>query len=251
MQLKGKALRRALELDAIRVGADIPLITDTTELVTPETAQDMLTRNKHNRPINWSRVEEYAAMMKAGEWRLHAQGIILDKDGNILTGQKRLWAIVVSATPVYMRVSRGNPTETARLIDRGTPQTARDLASRETERKHSPTEASIVRAYCAAMGNIRPSVDQVADCLAANKDALRIMVAGLKRVKKTKAILMVCGALIAANNDAEIESRLAMVPDIATSLEIELLPHTPSDCWNKGAAFGLAMDKAVNILRRR
>ena len=90
--IKGKALRKALETkEAYRLTEDIPLIIDTTEWITPETAQEMLKRNKHNRPVNWNKVEEYADIMAGGQWQLHAQGIILDCDGNILTGQKRLW----------------------------------------------------------------------------------------------------------------------------------------------------------------
>src|SRR5678815_3587241 len=104
--MKGnKAMRRALQTsDAIRVNSDVPLIVDTTELITPEVAQEMLNHNKGNRPVNWNQVEQYAAMMKAGEFKLTAQGIVLDKTGNLLTGQTRLWAVVLSNCSVYMRV---------------------------------------------------------------------------------------------------------------------------------------------------
>ena len=38
-----KAMRRAaMTKDAIRISGDVPLITDTTELITPELAQEML-----------------------------------------------------------------------------------------------------------------------------------------------------------------------------------------------------------------
>ena len=76
-----KALRRALETsDALRVNANVPLIVDRTELITPEIAREMLKKNQRNRPINWTKVDEYAAIMKAGKWELHAQGIILDTE---------------------------------------------------------------------------------------------------------------------------------------------------------------------------
>ena len=136
--IKGKALRRALESkDAMRINGEIPLIVDTTELITPAIAQEMLKHNKTNRPINWRKVEEYADLMAHDQWKLHSQGIIFDPDGNILTGQKRLWAVVYSGKDVLMRVSRGCPADTVRILDRGTPQTARDMASRETKRKHT------------------------------------------------------------------------------------------------------------------
>ena len=166
--MKGKALKRALEVDPIRAGGDIPLITDKTELITPTVAQEMLRANKDNRPINWKKVEEYSDAMVRGEWKLHAQGIVLDEGGNILTGQKRLWAVIYADVSVYMRVSRGNPKDTAKLLDRGDPQSARDLASRGTGRWHSPTESSIARACAALTGNMRPSKTQLADIFEAN-----------------------------------------------------------------------------------
>lgn len=254
--MKGKALRRALVIpDAIRVGADLPLITDTTELITPEVAQEMLRRNKHNRVINWRKVEEYATAMTNGEWRIHGQGIIVDVDGNVMTGQKRLWAVVFSGVNVYMRVSRGNPPDVATLIDRGDPQTARDLASRRTERRHSPTESSIARAYSALMGNVRPSVDELAEVIALIADDVAVLLEHTKGTKKTKPVIMILGALIAEVDTiqppgrAERRAILARAaPELAAELEARLLPHTPGQYWNKGAAFGLAMEKAAGVV---
>jgi hypothetical protein len=115
--MKGKALGRAMETkDVIRISGDVPLITDVTELVTPELAEKILKRNKNNRPINWRKVEEYARLMTEGKWKLHSQGIVIDADGNLLTGQKRLWAIIYSGTSVLMRISRGCPSNTASLL---------------------------------------------------------------------------------------------------------------------------------------
>ena len=55
-----KALRRAEKTkDSIRIGGDVPLSVDTTELITPIVAQEMLKCNKANRPVNWNKVEEY------------------------------------------------------------------------------------------------------------------------------------------------------------------------------------------------
>lgn len=48
INLKGRSLKRALETkDAARLlDGDIPLITDTTELITVEKAQELLKKNK-------------------------------------------------------------------------------------------------------------------------------------------------------------------------------------------------------------
>lgn len=249
MTLKGKSLRRAcLTNDSFRISGDVPLIQDTTEFITPEKAQEMLKLNKNNRPVNFNKVEEYKKKMQAGEWKFHAQGIVLDGRGNILTGQKRLWAIVYSGIGQYMRVSRGSPAETAPLLDRGTPQSARDVASRKTERKHSPSEASVIRAMYAIQGNVRPSLDEIADGLQANDIFLGIAMEKTKRIKKTKPVMMILAALCASRGNGE--RLLGQVEPLAEELTTALLPIKIQDCWNRGAAFTLAMEKAVDICSR-
>jgi len=245
--LKGKALRRAMATkDAHRLSNKIPLIQDTTELVTPEMAEKLLRANTNNRPINWNKVEEYRKMMEAGTWKFHAQGIILDAKGNILTGQKRLWAIVYSGIPQYLRISRGSPADTASLIDRGTPQSSRDLASRISDRRHSPVEVSIIRATMAAAGNSKPTTDQIADQLARNADILAVIMQQTKGIKKTKELLMILGAFIFLKN----AGRLGELEQLGAKLSKKMDPIKVDACWNKGAAFILAMEKAVSVVDR-
>lgn len=245
--VKGKSLRRALQtLEAGRVATNLPLIIDTTEFITPDMAQELLKRNKHNRPINWKKVEEYADLMSSGKWALHAQGIIIDADGNILTGQKRLWAVIYSGMEgIYMRISRGSSKETASLLDRGTPQTARDLASRATERKHSPTEASIVRGVCVLSGIIKPSADHVAEALIKYDDMLRLVLLETKGTRKTKAMLMVLSAVVYAISDKSKAVALCRsIEQLGSKLENALLPDHATRCFGRGAAYSRALQLA-------
>lgn len=252
-----KAMRRALETgDAIRVNANIPLIEDKTELITPAIAMEMLKHNSNNRPINWRKVEQYADLMKAGQWKLHGQGLILDTNGNVLTGQKRLWAVVKSQVNVYFRVSRGNPPETAKLIDRGDLQSARDLASRDTERRHSPTEASIARAIAVTNGIPKPTVDEIANIMALHAEIVARLLKEAQGTKKTRGVLMILAAIATDSYTSgsidPVEYGAAHVPQlpaIVTKLEQALRPETPEGCWNKGAAFTLAMGHALRIVQ--
>lgn len=249
-----KALRRALATkEDYRVVDKVPLIVDTTELITPEKAKIMLKNNKKNRPINWRKVEEYAQLMREGKWRLHSQGIIIDQNNNLLTGQKRLWAVIYSGEGVYMRVSRGCPDTTANLLDRGDPQSARDLASRVTEKKHSPTEASIARAVCFLQGNTKPSRDAIADALVSNSAIMDIIMTETKGTKKTKSVLTMLAAVCAlcAGSAPELVHNLAKhVTIFARQLEEGLLPETAERCWGRGAAFRLSLQKAKEIAER-
>jgi hypothetical protein len=248
--VKGKALRRALATtDVLRVNADIPLITDTTELVTPQVAEEMLKKNKRNRPVNWRKVEEFSSIMRAGQWKLHSQGIILDPSGNILTGQTRLWAVVYSDTPVYLRISRNNPASVAKLIDRGRPQSARDLATRDTEKKHSPTESSIARAICALAGNLRPSTDSLADAITANTQKAEVVLAETSGTKKTKSVLMIMAAICyQATSESQARLMAMRTREFADRLESALIPQTAESCWGKGAAFSLALTQAKTVI---
>ena len=244
-----KAMRRAaMTKDAIRISGDVPLITDTTELITPELAQEMLKRNKANRPINWRKVKEYADLMAAGKWQLTAQGIVLDGDGNILTGQKRLWGVIYSGASVYMRVSRGNPSDTASLLDRGTPQSARDLASRRTEKKHSPTEASIARAVCALRGNLKPRTDDLAEVITSNSDMAAELLYETAGTRKTKPVIMILAAICEARPNGQLRKLCNRVESMSQMLEKALAPETAERCWGKGAAFAIAMENARKIV---
>jgi hypothetical protein len=246
--MKGRALRRALQTkDAYRIGGptEIPLIVDTTELISPDVAYELLLKNNNNRPINWQRVEEYARIMARGEWALHAQGIILDTSGNILTGQKRLWAVIYSGTAVYMRVSRGNPPTVGKLLDRGTPQSARDLASRGTGRGHSPVEASVARGILALKGNLRPSTDALAATIEAHAEAMAALLAKSAGTKKTRAVLMILAAICTEVIDTQRALIIARQLDqLAQELEHVLQPHGAAGCWGRGSLFGFALEKA-------
>lgn len=245
--MKGKALRRALANDPLRINAEVPLIVTTTELVSPDLAKAMLQRNTRNRPINWRKVDEYAEIMRSGRWRLHDQGIMLDVHDNILTGQKRLWAVIKAGINIYMRISRGNPTDTANVIDRGVPQSARDLAARETGRVHSPTEASLARAIAVLGGNLKPSSDELATILLEYTTPMAIVMSQSRGGKKTREMLMIVAAMMLQYGD-KIGQEIFRVPVLTDQLRAELLPRTAVECWGRGAAFSLAMEHARRIV---
>lgn len=245
-----KAMRRALaSADVVRVNTNLPTITDKTELISPDDAKEMLKNNKNNRPVNWRKVEEYAAIMRRGEWKLHPQGIIFDPDGNILTGQTRLWAIIYADSAVYLRVSRGSPADTAFVIDRGRPQSARDLSTRKTERKHSPIESSIARCVCILLGNPKPAPDDIANVLVEKDVILATILKTTTGTKKDKAMLMILGAIAFIAKDTSQAGMLAQKSRVfGDQLESALVPYKADACWGRGVAFSMALDKARHVV---
>jgi hypothetical protein len=245
VKLKGKAFKKALTTkDAHRL-AGVPLIQDETVWMTPELAKAHIDQNEGNRDVNWRRVKIIQKDMEEGRWKFHAQGIILDAKGNLLTGQKRLWAIVMSGISQWMRVSKGSPPDTAHLIDRGVSQSSRDLATRATKRKHSPTEGSLVRGIYAFEGVLRPNADKISEYIVKHDDGLGLAMKKTKGIKKTKSVLMTMAA-ICVLGDPEL---YGLLEEMANVLEDRLKPSLPEDCWNRGAAFTMAMQKAVKICK--
>jgi len=243
-----RALRRAVETsDVGRLTGKVPLITDHTDLITPLVAQEMLKKNTFNRPINWKKVEEYADVMKNGGWKLTSQGIVFDENGVLLTGQQRLWAVIYSDTAVYMRVSRGCPSDTVRLLDRGAPQTSKDLAARETKRKHTSVESSIARAMLVMNGKT-PTTDAIANLLIEQSSKLLLITDELKGTKKTKGILMISAAICIAEKNIKQECK--KIDTYVKELESALYPSTSEKCWGRGIAFTMALEQAKKIIFR-
>lgn len=95
--------------------------------VTPALAQQMLLRNtKKQRSIRDKVVEGYALAMTEGRWKLTAQGISFDKDGDLDNGQHRLHAVIKSGVTVKMTVTFGHDAEAYLLLDSGSPRKASD-----------------------------------------------------------------------------------------------------------------------------
>lgn len=246
-----KALKKAIETkDVIRIGVNLPLIVDETILVTPTFAEEVLKKNKRNRPVNWRKVEQYSKIMAKGEWELHSQGIIMDENGNLLTGQNRLWAVIFADCNVYMRISRGNRATVASLLDRGSPQTARDLAARETERRHSPTEAMIARGMLALAGNLKPTADEIAKMIIKNSEIAAMVLPKTTGTKKTKTIIMILAAICTIQEKDRILQRILKVSRYADELEQCLKPFLPEKCWGKGTAFAMAMEAARKCVEK-
>lgn len=75
--------------------------------ITPEIAERYLKHNyKGNRPVTWSRVESMASDMRDGAWEVTHQGICFDIHGDLIDGQHRLRAVILSGVTVQILVFR-------------------------------------------------------------------------------------------------------------------------------------------------
>lgn len=97
------------------------------ERITPEVAAAIIgSQNGHNRTLRDGRVERYAEAMKRGQWRTTGQGLTFDTDGNLIDGQHRLHAVVLSGVTVEMVVVRDADPTAFTVIDTGLNRRAAD-----------------------------------------------------------------------------------------------------------------------------
>ena len=95
--------------------------------ISPDMAASMLERNTMNRPLDSSRVSKYALIMKSGQWRINGENIILAKDGTILDGQHRLWAILEAGITVEIGITYNIPLEYFSSINHGKTRSDSDV----------------------------------------------------------------------------------------------------------------------------
>lgn len=95
-------------------------------LVTPEMAAEWLNRNTHNRTLRDAKVEEFKEAILRGEWKYNGEPIRFSKEGTLLDGQHRLWAIMLAERAVECLVVTGLEEEVQVTIDTGTRRTLGD-----------------------------------------------------------------------------------------------------------------------------
>lgn len=99
----------------------------TSEIVsiTPEIAADMLETGWtiRNRTVNSIVVDRYADDMRKGLWTMTGEAVKFDREGHLLDGQHRLWAIIESGCTIPILVVRGIEYEHLAEMDTGRKRT--------------------------------------------------------------------------------------------------------------------------------
>lgn len=140
-------------------------VTHEVETITPEIAEAWLGRNSHNRALRNRHVEDLAGAIKRGEWRLNGDAIRFAKDGSLLDGQHRLWAVIEAGQPIESLVIRGLERDVQETMDYGARRRLSD-ALRLRGESNAAGLASVL-SYFFRMesgqvrnGSVRPSVPQ-------------------------------------------------------------------------------------------
>lgn len=94
--------------------------------ITPTDATNWLRCNEHNRPVRKSHVVFLANEMKAGNWQVNGQAIVIAHNEQVLDGQHRLLAIIEAGVPIKTLVVYGITPEAFSTIDTGAVRSAAD-----------------------------------------------------------------------------------------------------------------------------
>jgi hypothetical protein len=74
--------------------------------------------NGKNRSLVYSRANDYADAMARGEWRFNHQGIAFNEDGDLIDGQHRIAAVVLSGKEQLFMITTGLENEAIDTVDR-------------------------------------------------------------------------------------------------------------------------------------
>ena len=95
--------------------------------VTPQLAQEWLTKQHINRTLRDEKIDSYASDMLAGRWRQNGQTICFMVDGLLGNGQHRLHAVVRSGCTITMAIAYNVSYDALESIDRGITKTVADI----------------------------------------------------------------------------------------------------------------------------
>lgn len=103
-------------------------VTAVVRTITPQDAKKILKSSNHpNRTLRKARTYIYADDMKNGNWLMTGEPIIMDDDNNLLNGQHRLEAVVLSEIPQDFILVRGIDKKAFIAMDSGQLRTPGDM----------------------------------------------------------------------------------------------------------------------------
>ncbi len=125
----------------------------TLEYLTPEIAAEYFAKNfPRNRHKKKGQIEKLALQIKQGNWRTTHQGIAFNEYGELVDGQNRLAAIIMSGVGVWVWVARGVLHKDVMAVDRGSNRTASDQIHIVTDLNNVSTDTvAVARALIAGV----------------------------------------------------------------------------------------------------
>lgn len=115
---------RNAKKDVARKKREISLVKVTPSLATLYLSKSI---NSHNRQVYMGHVERIAKAIQDGEWETTNEVPAFDKEGNLLDGQHRFMAVVLSGLEVEMFIGFGFDKDIFDVIGQGKPRSVSDV----------------------------------------------------------------------------------------------------------------------------
>lgn len=132
-----------------------PLLKLEVRSITPEVADTILSDHGANRPLRMSRVRDYAAIMKRGDWVL-AQPLLFDQHSRLIDGQHRLRAVSIGTQSVrFACISGYDADDVFGKLDRGAVRHLADFLHLHHHENSTLLAGSARTAFLLANGKIR------------------------------------------------------------------------------------------------
>ena len=124
--------------------------------ITPAMAAKYLELNRlPNRHLKPAHIQILAREMREGRWQCNGETIIFDKEGNIIDGQHRLHAIVLSKTTIETYIVRGISPDVLPTLDRGSLRSIGDLLGMRGESNRTQLGAALTWLWFAENGGMQ------------------------------------------------------------------------------------------------
>lgn len=175
----------------------------TIERIGPTEAERYLESSSANRPPRQGKIGQYARDMTAGTW--HSSVIRFDREGKLVDGQHRLWAVIVSGSEQLFYVERGLPDEAIKTLDSGLVRTGGDVLAIRGEPNATNLAGAIRLArwftlfpgYAPSSQSAQPfSPEELVDFLEINPDIRDAVRTGKQLTKSIPFSGSLAGALI-------------------------------------------------------
>jgi hypothetical protein len=149
-------------------------------LVTPALAQEWLAKNTPtNRNVSMHTVQAYADEMKAGRWVLTHQGVAFNAFGELIDGQHRLKAVVMSGASVEMMVTTDLELEYNSPLDQGYNRSFAHILGKNS-RWVSVVRGLIVLELGLPAGGFKATSGKLQDCALRHEEGLTTLLGILK-----------------------------------------------------------------------
>jgi len=119
-------------------------------LITPDRARQVIELQPRNRKVIDRKVNQYAQLILSGKWsQEHPQGLIFNKQGELIDGQHRLLAVIKANVSVKFYCTFNAETSSQLLLDTATPrrldQTAQIMGMDATPTKIAIAKVLLVK----------------------------------------------------------------------------------------------------------